>query len=718
MRGAMACTQDGFLLRLLAMLILLQSACGMGWAALPGAVSVPVPVTLRAAKFQVSVNGRPAYFMNAAANYYDLNLLLQKPLDITITAPSADYWAKGVEVQPWRENIRPLRNGAAISFHLDHPAKLAISRPGDHLGGAEMLFVFANAVEANAPVATARGVRYFGPGIHVGGIDARSGDRIYLAAGAVILGGLNVWDVHDVKVWGLGTILYDGPQNPNDDEGWKNQKNWHAIVMHNARDIEIRGITCIVRSRTWMIQMRDSRFVTFDNVKVIGGSPSNANQDGMDWLGGGETTVRNSFIRAADDIFAMQGNWDGYDAALMRVPGHDVTNILIENSVLSTSISNVVRAGWPTKTFNTNNFTMRNSDVIEMGIGGCGIPFALLEVWGTPDAHGNHGKYLFDDIRLEDWYSLVQLQQRAPALRDITFRNIWAIDQAASSGSTLLGDVSGVRFEGIRLGKQNAATADELDVTATGGAATPAVTDGTTVPHVSFVTERSGDGKTFTFKAQGAASYEWFFGDGTRGTGESVTHAYADEEGTVWDGSGRYRVMLHGVAGTGSAWTSDSVIVKTELQAAQAVMMTAPGLRYSAVQGDLAAVESASSESAGVALELDSVHRPRADHYALAFEGFVDAPSDGGYRFTELSRDGSRLTIDGHVVLKNATAWPQVCGSVGNAVQQVSGTVGLMKGKHKVKVEMSQSAGEDAFALLWQGPGIALQRVPGSALSH
>ena len=153
--------------------------------------------------------------------------------------------------------------------------------------------------------------------------------------------------------------------------------------MDNARNIEISGITCVVRSRTWMIQMKDSRFITFDNVKVIGGSDANANQDGMDWLGGGDTVVRDVFIRAADDVFAMQGNWDGYSHEAMIAPGHDVTNITVENSVLSTSISNIVRAAWPEKIFNSANFTLRNSDVIHMGIGACGIPFALLDFWAT-----------------------------------------------------------------------------------------------------------------------------------------------------------------------------------------------------------------------------------------------------------------------------------------------------------------------------------------------
>ena len=48
------------------------------------------------------------------------------------------------------------------------------------------------------------------------------------------------------------------------------------------------GLTCVIRSRTWSIQMKDSTGFTYDDLRVIGGNPGNANQDGMDWLGGGD----------------------------------------------------------------------------------------------------------------------------------------------------------------------------------------------------------------------------------------------------------------------------------------------------------------------------------------------------------------------------------------------------------------------------------------------
>lgn len=692
---------------------------------------VPVPVELQSSHFLVTLNGQRADLINAAANYYDLNLDLRGRTKISITAPTPDYWARGVEVQPWRENIRPTRNGATITFTLDHPAKLSITRPGDHLAGAEMLFLFANEPERDAPTMSSKGIRYYGPGIHRENIDAHTGDRIYLAPGAVILGGLNLWDVEAVRVFGRGTILYDGPQNPNDDEGWMNKKNWHAIVMHNARRITISGITCIVRSRTWMIQMRDSRFILFDNVKVIGGSAGNANQDGMDWLGGGDTLVHNCFIRAADDIFAMQGNWEGYTPDVISIPGHDVSNITVEKSVLSTSISNVVRVGWPKKVFNSRAFTMRDSDVIHMGSGGCGIPFALFEVWGVPDSRGTHTDYLFDDIRLEDWYSLVQLQQLNPGVRNVTFRHIWAPEAPAMVASSLMGDVAGVRFEQVKTGDHFASNAEDLRLVVSEGASAPTIDGNPASVHADF-SYRGGVNavdRLVSFDASHSSSldgpvkaYDWFFGDGSAAHGRTVRHTFPDTQGTRFDGSGRYRVILRVTDAAGHAdWTTHPVITPGTVKPAAIVPSVEPGLRYAYYEGAWPTVPRFDDETPidqGVISGPDAALHKCATNFGFVFEGYLRVPEGGGYTFNVLSRDGSRLTIDGSIVAQSAPPWPQVCGSVGNAVQSASGSVGLADGLHRIRLEVTQTTGEDAFGLLWEGPGVPLSRVPDSVLFH
>ena len=395
---------------------------------------VPVPAEMRSTAFTVTVNGMKVDVALAAASYEFVNFDVTGPADVAITAAQSGFWDRGVDVQPWRLGIRPIREGKTIRFHLFGPAKLSISRPRDFLNHAEMLFLFAGAPPPPAP--SGPSVTVIPAGVHKQSLNPKSGDTIYLAPGAFIFGSLNLWNVENVKVLGRGTIVYEGSQDPNADEGWFQKPDWHCIGSMNAKNVEIDGVTCIVRARTWSIQMKDSTGLTYNDLRVIGGNPGNANQDGMDWLGGGNSIVRDAFIRASDDDFAIMGNWDGYtDEEMLRL-GKDVQNVLIENSEISTSISNVMRAGWPRKTFNSHNITLRDSDILHGGIGACVQTFGLLGFWGANGAKGDHSDYTFENLFLDDWYSLVQMEQENPKLHGFTFRNIWALDQPPLFDST------------------------------------------------------------------------------------------------------------------------------------------------------------------------------------------------------------------------------------------------------------------------------------------
>ena len=684
---------------------------------------VPVPEELRTPRFTVKVDGKDAAFAHAATSYYYLALDLPKRgrAAITISAPSDDYWARGVEVQPWRENIRPTRSGREISFTLDHPAQLSISRPGDHLGGAEMLFVFANPPEKNPPAKASSGLRYYAPGVYHENIDAQSGDSIYLAPGAVVFGSINIWQVDNVRIFGRGTVVYDGPQDPAHDTGWMHKRNWHVLVMDNAHHVQVSGITLVTRSRAWMIQMKDSRFIEFDNIKVIGGCEGNANQDGMDWLGGGDTVVRNSFFRASDDIFAMYGNWDGYEPDVLTKPGHDVSNIKVEHSVLSTSISNVVRVNWPRKTFNSTNFLMHDVDVIHMGVGGCGVPFALMELWADPDGRGDHNGFHFENIRLEDWYSLTQLLQPNPRIHDVSFRNVWALESPQMVPSTLKGSVDGIHLENVSIAGKLVLSGEDLPLrqlpearNVTYDAPANALradfkfgpVDATAGQEIGFDASLSRAGSGEDLK------YLWFFGDGTSAKGKLVRHAMPDTEGTLRDGSGRFRVLLKVTDGRGNEdWSSRPVVISASLNPSTLEQGLLPGLQYWFYEGawtGLPDFQSLQAAGEGTAETISPEVRPHSVNYGYVFDGYVRAPVDGGYVFDLLGRDAARLEIDGQIIAESPAVWPQVCGSEGNSVQMASGSVGLRAGLHHLRVSMTQKGGEDAFAVEWQGPNLPL----------
>ncbi len=682
---------------------------------------------MRSNAFTVTVNGRPVDVAHAAASYEFVNFDVTGPFDVAITAAETGFWDRGVDVQPWRLGIRPVRQGQTIRFHLSGPAKLSISRPRDFLNHAKMLFLFAGSPPAPAPKGP--GVTVIPAGVHKESLNPKSGETIYLAPGAFVFGSLNLWKVQDVKILGRGTIVYEGTQDPNTDEGWMQKPDWHCIGSMDAINVEIDGVTCIVRARTWSIQMKDSTGLNFDDLRVIGGNPGNANQDGMDWLGGGDSIVRDAFIRASDDDFAIMGNWDGYKDEDMLRPGKDVQNVLIEHSVVSTSISNIVRAGWPRKTFNSQNFTLRDSDILHAGIGACGQTFGLLGFWGANGARGDHSNYTFENLFLDDWYSLVQMEQEQPKLHGFTFRNIWALDQPPLIDSTITGDISDVTFDNVKDGQDVAQTPAELPVIVSGGAQTPRFIS-THTPVARFTVSppvfAPADKVTFTAQAARHAQYMWLFGDGTRAQGRKVTHRFADAEGTELDGNatgaGRFRVLLHVQdEQQGEDWAAYSVVVVGKWHDAVPLAgATVAGLAWKIYPGTWTELPDLTKETAVFSGESPNLHVDAEGYtgYAAVWDGLIDIPADGGYTFHLIDADGARLVIDGVQVAKTGPPFAQVCGAPGNALQYDRGSLGLRAGKHTIHLEGLHSVSHGVPRVLWEGPALPLKDIPPAAYFH
>ncbi len=688
--------------------------------------AAPVPEETRSAAFTVTVNGKPVDVLHAAASYEIVNFDTTGPAEIAVTAVEPGFWNRGVDIEPWRLGLRAQRDGQTIRFKIPGPVKLAISRPRDFLNHAKMLFLFAGSPPPPPP--SGSNVLVIPAGVHRESLNPRSGDIIYFSPGAYIFGGLNLWNVDRVKVLGRGTIIYDGPQDPADDDGWMQRRDWHCVAAYQSHNVEIDGLTCIIRSRTWSIQMKDSTGFTYDDLRVVGGNQGNANQDGMDWLGGGDGIVRNSFFRASDDDLALVGNWDGYGEDDMVRPGNDVDNILVEHSEFSTSISNIVRIGWPQKIFNSHKFTMRDSDILHSGIGACGQSFGLLGMWGANGAKGEHSGIAFENIFLDNWYSLAQIEQQEPSMRDIAFRNIWALGQPPLVNSTLKGDVAGVTFDNVKYGQARVDSTAAIPLDVSGGAEQPKfVTDHT--PTAAFTAEPVAFTPymrvTFTAQRLPRAQYTWLFGDGTEAHGWRVEHSFLDADGTDLDGAngaGRFRVLLHVVDKDGHEdWAEQDLVAVARWQAAaSAGTPTRIGLSYTVYPGEWPELPDLAQQHA--AFVGDSVGIDANAHgytrYAVAWDGFIDIPADGGYTFSLINRDGARLVIDGIEVAKTGPPFAQVCGSPGNAARYDVGSIGLRAGKHTLHVEGLHQVSGDVPILLWQAPGQSPVRVPNAAYSH
>ena len=684
---------------------------------------MPVPEEMQSHFFKVAVNGRPVDVTHAASNYEILNFDTTGPAEVSITATEPGFWDRGVDIEPWRLGLRPTRTGQTIHFKIPGPVKLAISRPGDFLKDARMIFLFAGSPPALPPQGP--NVTIIPPGVHHENLNPKSGDTIYMQPGSYVFGSLNLWQVHDVKVLGRGTIVYDGPQDPTKDEGYMTKPNWHCIDSYHAANVEIDGVTCIIRSRTWMIQLKDSTGFRFDDLRVVGGHPSNANQDGIDFVGSSNIVVHNAFLRASDDDFALLGNFDGYSDEDWKRPGKNTDNITIEDSELSESVANVVRIGFMHKIFNSRGFTMRNTDILHGGIGGGDQPFALLAMWGANGADGDHSDILFENITLDNWYSLALLEQDQGNIHGATFRNIWALDQPPLAVSTMIGNVKDVTFENLKYGQTTVTTAAQIPLAISHGAdspkfaASPALKAAFTVEPMVISPAKL---VTFTAAAVPGAKYTWLFGDGTQAVGQRVQHRFADALGTELDGAngaGRFRVLLHVTDASGHQdWAAQGVVVVERWHAAThpagALIQGLDWKVYSGTWTTLPDFTTLRPAYAGTSPNLEASPQD-IKQWATAWDGWLNIPADGGYTFHLMDRDGARLVVDGLEVARTGPGYSAFGPERPNAVRYDREAIGLRAGLHSVHIEALDTKSADAPRLMWEGPGSTLEDIPATA---
>ena len=94
---------------------------------------------------------------------------------------------------------------------------------------------------------------------------------------------------------------------------------------------------------------------------------------------------------------------------------------------------------------------------------------------------------------------------------------------------------------------------------------------------------------------------------------------------------------------------------------------------------------------------------------AVVFHGVLDVPADAVYRFCLRSDDGSKLWLDGQLVVDND-------GLHGS--KEVRGSVALAAGHHSIRLVWFNATGGADLGLTWAGPGQAFAAVPAAGLRH
>ncbi|MBL8755309.1 MAG: alpha-L-fucosidase [Planctomycetes bacterium] len=97
------------------------------------------------------------------------------------------------------------------------------------------------------------------------------------------------------------------------------------------------------------------------------------------------------------------------------------------------------------------------------------------------------------------------------------------------------------------------------------------------------------------------------------------------------------------------------------------------------------------------------------ERVAFVYKGFLKAPADDLYRFALTSDDGSKLWIDGQLVVDN--------DGLHGAIEK-RGAVGLGKGVHSIEVVWFNQTGGAELGLKWARPGQPFQVLEGESLLH
>lgn len=125
-----------------------------------------------------------------------------------------------------------------------------------------------------------------------------------------------------------------------------------------------------------------------------------------------------------------------------------------------------------------------------------------------------------------------------------------------------------------------------------------------------------------------------------------------------------------------------------------------PGINYSYYRGtwdnipdfsQLTPVESGIKENIGLIESLAT------ENFGMVYSGYIEIPLDGLFTFYTISDEGSRLYIDGNLVVDNDGT---------HVAAEASGSICLNEGYHKIKVEYFENTGDEELSVLYEGLGI------------
>lgn len=298
------------------------------------------PITNK--EYEVFVDGKaipvyPAHGKYDGGVYYYASFDLDGEADVRVkTAGNFD----DVKILPERFGIKPRHKGHdEIAFKAGEPFKVSIEREGKRYP----LILFAN-TPTSAPEPSDN-VIVLEPGVHEGVYTLTSGQTLYMKEGAILHGAI-LAEGDDITVAGRGIVTgerYEKFKGPSR----------YIFYARNCHNLSVEGLT-FTSPWEWTMMMLNCDGVEIDNVKLV--CSNILNDDAFDICNTKNVTIKNSFARVEDDIFAIKG---------VDINGiQECENIHSENCQVWTDMANIWRIGYESDCAVMRNITAKDIDVL------------------------------------------------------------------------------------------------------------------------------------------------------------------------------------------------------------------------------------------------------------------------------------------------------------------------------------------------------------------
>lgn len=313
-----------------------------------------------------------------------LSLDMTEPVEIVI------HWNEPVReaiVRPISRQVAAVIEGDTVRFTIEKPGQYSAEINGRH----HNLHIFAN--EPEKAVDPAAFTHYFAPGIHdVGNLELYGSESVYIAAGAVVYGGIHAHDAENIRICGRGILDYSKNER-RDVLRWEGDG---LMIFARCKNVVLEGIT-LRDSSWWTVTAFNCVGLLYRNVKVVG--MWRYNSDGFDFVNCQNVHVDGCFLRNYDDVIVFKGlRWKAPEADRERAEKNppyehmDLCNYLVENCVVWCDWGGALEIGAETVADRYTNMIYRNCDILRTDHG------ALRIQSGDRAVISN---VLYEDIRVE-----------------------------------------------------------------------------------------------------------------------------------------------------------------------------------------------------------------------------------------------------------------------------------------------------------------------------